>query len=196
MTGLFVRIKHNLVVRLYKATFPMENKPSTDPAFLKKAVMAVIDHLEQEHFSGNELAKKLCLSREQTHRKIKQLTSLSTGKFIRNIRLLKAFVYLIENNCSIAEVSYKVGFDDPSYFNKCFREEIGLSPGEVKKIGSTLPLAKTNILSFYQLPEVNEVLRQNEIKFDLPKSESRDTPRKNWLVIGAGIFSILPSVLF
>ena len=191
MTGLFVRIKHNLVVRLYKATFPMENKRSTDPAFLKKALMAVIDHLEQEHFSGNELAQKLCLSREQTHRKIKQLTSLSTGKFIRNIRLLKAFVYLIENNCSIAEVSYKVGFDDPSYFNKCFREEIGLSPGEVKKIGSTLPLAKTNILSFYQLPEVNEVLRQNEIKFDLPKSESRDTPRKNWLVIGAGIFSIL-----
>ncbi|HEX6171066.1 MAG TPA: hypothetical protein VFZ33_15365, partial [Chitinophagaceae bacterium] len=72
----------------------MENKRSADPAFLKKAVMVVIDHLEQEHFSGNELAKELCLSREQTHRKIKQLTSLSTGKFIRNIRLLKAFVYL------------------------------------------------------------------------------------------------------
>lgn len=169
----------------------MENKRSIDPAFLKKAVMVVVDHLEQEHFSGNELAEKLSLSREQTHRKIKQLTSLSTGKFIRNLRLLKAYVYLIENNFSIAEVSYKVGFDDPSYFNKCFKEEIGVPPGEVKKSGSTASLAKTNILSFYQLPEVNEVLRQNEIKFDTPKSESHDPPRKNWLAIGGGIFFIL-----
>lgn len=191
MPELFGRIKHNLVVRLYKAPFPMENKRSTDPAFLKKAAMVVIDHLEQEHFSGNDLAEKLCLSREQTHRKIKQLTSLSTGKFIRNIRLLKAYVYLLEKNCSIAEVSYKVGFDDPSYFNKCFREEIGVSPGEVKKSGSTAPLAKTNILSFYQLQEVNEVLCLNEIKFDLPKSEPHVPPRRNWLVIGAGILSIL-----
>ncbi|HET6769429.1 MAG TPA: helix-turn-helix domain-containing protein [Chitinophagaceae bacterium] len=167
----------------------MENQRSADPAFLKKAVMAVLAHIEQEHFSGKELAEKLCLSREQTHRKIKQLTSLSTGKFIRNIRILKAYVYLIQNNCSIAEVSYKVGFDDPSYFNKCFREEIGLSPGEVKKSGSTAPLATTNILSFYQLQGINEVLRLHEINIDLPGNEAPDPPRKKWKVAGS-LFSV------
>ncbi len=167
----------------------MENKRSADPAFLKKAVMAVIAHIEQEHFSGNELAEQLCLSREQTHRKIKQLTSLSTGKFIRNIRILKAYVYLIQHNCSIAEVSYKVGFDDPSYFNKCFREEIGLSPGEVKRIGSTAPLATTGILSFYQLREVNEVLRLHGINLVVPKEEILDPPRKKWRMAGS-VFSV------
>ncbi|HLG38705.1 MAG TPA: AraC family transcriptional regulator [Chitinophagaceae bacterium] len=174
----------------------MENKRSADPAFLKKAIMAVIAHIEHEHFSGNELAEKLCLSREQTHRKIKHLTSLSTGKFIRYIRILKAYVYLVQNNCSIAEVSYKVGFDDPSYFNKCFREEIGISPGEVKKSGSTAPLAKTNISSFYQIPEVNEVLRLNEINFDFKKNEIPDSPRKKWRA-PIGILSVaLLVVLF
>lgn len=164
----------------------MENKRSSDRAFLKKAVMEVMAHLEQERFSGNELAEKLNLSREQTHRKIKQLTSLSTGKFIRKLRILKAYVHLVENVCSIAEVSYKVGFDDPSYFNKCFKEEIGISPGEVKKSGSIAPLAKSNILSFYLLPDVNEVLRLHKIEFDV-QNDQQPVPsgRKKWrLAVG------------
>ena len=65
-----------------KSYFSPGKNSSVDSAFLKKAAGIVVSHLEEEHFSGNELAEKLSLSREQTHRKIKQFTSLSTGKFI------------------------------------------------------------------------------------------------------------------
>jgi YesN/AraC family two-component response regulator len=35
--------------------------------------------------------------------------------------------------CSIAEVAYKVGYSNPKYFTKCFKEEFGITPSEYQK---------------------------------------------------------------
>lgn len=160
---------------------------SVDSGFIRRATEMVVHHLDQESFSGNELADHLHLSREQTHRKLKQHTSLSTGKFIRYIRLLKACVYLIEGKYSIAEISFKVGFDSPTYFNKCFKEELGISPGEIKRSGSTKPLTHQKLFSFYQLPEINQVLRSKGIHLELPvqeKSNSNGSRKKALWIAG------------
>ncbi|HEX6849512.1 MAG TPA: helix-turn-helix domain-containing protein [Chitinophagaceae bacterium] len=172
-------------------SFSKSKDHSIDSAFLRKAAGVVICHLEDEHFSGNELAEQVNLSREQTHRKIKQFTSLSTGKFIRYIRVLKAYAYLLEGNLSVAEISYKVGFEDPSYFNKCFKEETGLSPGEVKKSGDIIPLTKTPLHSFYQTPEIKDQLLKNGIVFEFPR-EVREQQKKSrsWL-IAASVSAVL-----
>ncbi|MDX2048337.1 MAG: AraC family transcriptional regulator [Chitinophagaceae bacterium] len=171
-------------------------KKSVDSVFLKKAAGIVVSHLEEEHFSGNELAEKLFLSREQTHRKIKQATSLSTGKFIRYIKILKAYSYLLEGNLSVSEIGYKVGFEDPAYFNKCFREETGLSPGEVKKSGDIIPLTKTPLLSFYQLPEIKDQLQKNGIVFEFPEYKKKEFRLSKIWLIAAPLFVVLPISLF
>ncbi len=175
----------------------MEKNNLIDPAFLKKAAGIVINNLEVEHFSGSELAEKLYLSREQTHRKIKKSTSLSTGKFIRYIRMLKAYYYLLEGNLSVSEVSHKVGFEDPSYFNKCFKEETGFSPGEVKKSDDAMLLAKTHLISFYQLPQIKELFHKSGIVFEFPvdKKEAR-TVSKVWFIVAALPIAVLLSLFF
>ncbi|HJS53168.1 MAG TPA: helix-turn-helix domain-containing protein [Chitinophagaceae bacterium] len=179
-----------------KKYFSIGKNHSADSAFLKRAAVIVVSHLDDEHFSGNELAEKLCLSREQTHRKIKQSTSLSTGKFIRYIRILKAYGYLLEGNFSVSEISYKVGFEDPSYFNKCFKEEAGFSPGEVKKRGDLITLTKTPLFPFYELPEIKDQLQKNGIIFEFPhQAKQRRTVSKGWLIAGA-IFSVSLLSLF
>ncbi len=177
----------------------MDSIRSVDSGFIKKAAEIVVNHVEQESFSGNELAHHLHLSREQTHRKLKQHTSLSTGKFIRYLRLLKACAYLLEGKYSIAEISFKVGFDSPAYFNKCFKDEVGLSPGELKRSGSTALLARQKIFSFYQLPEIHEVLQSKGIYLPLPVQEesmSHDDRKKGWWVAGIPfIFLIIAASL-
>lgn len=179
-----------------KRYFSPEKNSSVDAAFIKKAAGIVISHLEEENFSGNELAEKLNLSREQTHRKIKQSTSLSTGKFIRYIRILKAYVYLLEGNLSVSEISYKVGFGDPSYFNKCFSEETGLSPGEIKKSGDLISLTKTPLLPFYRLPEINEQLQKNGIVFEFPRQETKKRSMSKLWYLVFPLFIILLFSLF
>ncbi len=171
--------------------FSPRKDSSINSAFIKKATGIVLSHLEEESFSGTELAENLSLSREQTHRKIKQFTSLSTGKFIRYIRILKAYGYLLEGSLSVSEISYKVGFGDPSYFNKCFREETGIPPGEIKKSGDMIPLTKTPLLSFYQVPEIKEELLKNGTVFEFNQQEIKPGRSKLGLLT-ASLLLVLP----
>jgi AraC-like DNA-binding protein len=171
----------------------MQKANSLDLGFIKRAVSVVVEHLDQEKISGNELAEHLSLSREQTHRKLKQNVSLSTGKFIRFIRLLRACVYLIEDSDTIAEISFKVGFSSPSYFNKCFREELGISPGDLRKEGITRQITNKKIFSFYRLPEINKVLRSNGIHLELPEHGKKAGIRASKKVL---LMAGIPLLLF
>ena len=53
-------------------------------------------------------------------------------ELLRKARLAKAKRLLESRSKSVSEVAYEVGFSTPSYFSKCFKEEFGLLPGEVK----------------------------------------------------------------
>jgi len=96
-------------------------------------IMVVIDeHLSEEEFSIEEFGKDVGMSRSQIHRKLKALTGKSTSMYLRTVRLAKAKQMLAEKIGNISEISYKVGFSSPAYFSRCFKEEFGHAPSEVK----------------------------------------------------------------
>ena len=106
---------------------------SADETFLQKALEIVELNLENEHFSVEELAKEVNMSRSQLHRKISALTGKSASHFIRSIRLQYAGELLQADAGNITEIAYKVGFSSQSYFTKCFIEQFECSPTEFKK---------------------------------------------------------------
>ncbi|MBL7696718.1 MAG: helix-turn-helix domain-containing protein [Chitinophagaceae bacterium] len=161
----------------------MDRFKSNDPNFLRRAANLVFKHIDDDQFAGSQLAEQLFLSREQTHRKIKQITSVSTGRFIRYIRILQALVHLQSGHYSVSEIGFKVGFGDPAWFSKCFREEMGASPMEIKKNGLGPEWRQLPIFSFYTLPEVNELLASHGIFINtktIHKTEETLPRRKKW----------------
>ena len=76
----------------------------------------------------NTLGIKSGMGDKQIYRKIKQLTGMTVVEYIRTIRLKKAAMYLKQNQLSVSETLYLVGFSTHSYFTKCFKEEYGMSP--------------------------------------------------------------------
>ncbi|NHE58734.1 hybrid sensor histidine kinase/response regulator transcription factor [Cyclobacterium plantarum] len=107
--------------------YPIKN---TIESFLVNAEQAILNHLEEEDFSVDQLADAICLSRSQVHRKIKALTGHSTSIYIRLIRLQKAKELLASGELNISEVAYRVGFKSPVYFSQIFRKTFGESPTE------------------------------------------------------------------
>ena len=85
-----------------------------------------MDHL----FGVESLSEELGMSRMQLHRKLKALTKLSPGSFIRMMRLKRAAEILSKGGGNVAEVSWQVGFQDPSYFSKCFQKQYGKKPSD------------------------------------------------------------------
>mgnify|MGYP001153685903 CR=1 FL=1 len=107
-------------------------KRSTDPKlqFIQKVVTLIHDDISNSNFGSEALAKKLNISESQLYRKIKAITEKSTALFIRSIRLQRAKELLSSTEKTVSEVAYEVGFNDPSWFSRAFKDEFGSSPSE------------------------------------------------------------------
>jgi len=81
-------------------------------------------------FSIDSLAEQLCISRSGLFAKIKTLAEITPNELIQVVRLKKAAELLTENKYRINEIAYMVGFNNPSYFSKCFQKQFGIRPGD------------------------------------------------------------------
>ncbi len=106
---------------------------SEDEKFLGKTIDIIEEHINNFDFDVSKLTDKMALSRVQLFRKLKALTDQSPSEFIRTIRLKRAAQLLDKGFGNIAEVTYQVGFNNLSYFSKCFRELFGMSPSDYAK---------------------------------------------------------------
>jgi len=101
--------------------------------FLEKLKDIINQNLSNEQFGVSELAREIGMSRSNLLRKVKKIAGLSVSQFIREQRLKYALELLKENEFTVSEISYKVGFSSTSYFIKCFREKYEFSPGEAQQ---------------------------------------------------------------
>ncbi len=102
-------------------------------AFLSRFREIVEASLDNSDLSVDDLAASMNLSRVQLYRKVKAVTGSSPVELLRTARLKRAYQLLLTTDKSVSEVAYAVGFTAPSYFTKCFKEEYGMVPGDVRK---------------------------------------------------------------
>ncbi|MEZ0451770.1 helix-turn-helix domain-containing protein [Sphingobacterium thalpophilum] len=103
---------------------------SSDEQLMERIVKTVNQYLENSEFNVQFLADEVGLSRVQLRRKVKSLTGISTGEFIRNIRLQQAEKLLLEKKMNISQVAYSLGFTNQTHFTTLFKKMYGLSPTE------------------------------------------------------------------
>lgn len=101
--------------------------------FLSVIDRIIEENLHNEGFSVGDLAKNAGISRSMLHRKLMKLKGKSASDLIMEKRLLRARELLEHDVATAAEVSFKVGFNSPSYFNKVFKRHFLISPGAVRK---------------------------------------------------------------
>ncbi|HEY8937707.1 MAG TPA: two-component regulator propeller domain-containing protein [Cyclobacteriaceae bacterium] len=104
------------------------NITSVDEKFIKDAIRCVEEHIESTEFSVEDLSRELAISRAHLYKKIHALTGKSPLEFMRVIRLQQAAQLLERSQLTVAEVAYKVGFNNPKYFARYFKDEFGMLP--------------------------------------------------------------------
>ena len=109
---------------------------SMDEKLLQHVMQIVEEHMSDSNFGVEAFCREAGMSRTQLHRKLKALTDQSAGDFIRIMRLKRAAELLANQVGSIAEVAFMVGFNDPSYFTKCFQKQFGKTPSEFVEASS------------------------------------------------------------
>ena len=108
-----------------------EVKVKGNNEILMERIMRVInEHMQDADFNVDKLAEEVGLSRTQLHRKMKEMTGISTGEFVRNLRLQQAARLIKEKKVNVTQVAYAVGFNNQTYFSTVFKKHFGRTPTE------------------------------------------------------------------
>lgn len=136
---LLLRIRNQLASRkrqhqYFRRNFASKPKEITittqDDQFLSRAVECVEQNLSNDNFDAELFAKEMNCGKSTLYQKLKGLTGQSTSEFTRTIRIKRAAQILKQDQSSISQVAYTVGFKDLKYFRKCFRKQFDLSPSQ------------------------------------------------------------------
>tara|TARA_R110002051_G_scaffold297564_2_gene364001 strand:+ start:50523 stop:52484 length:1962 start_codon:yes stop_codon:yes gene_type:complete len=125
---------------------------STKETLVDKLLIEIESNLNNDQFGVDNLAQAVGMSRSSLHRKLNKSLGISTSQFIREYRLKRSLEILTSEDITASETAYRVGFSSPTYFNTCFHNFYGYTPGEAKSgiiadVDNQFIRTSTNLLS-------------------------------------------------
>ena len=103
---------------------------SVDERFLQKVIAKMEEKISDSSFSVETFSMEIGMSRKNFHRKLVALIDQTPNEFIRIFRLKRAAQLFEQKSGNVSEIAYQVGFQNLSYFTKCFKEQFGVAPNE------------------------------------------------------------------
>lgn len=131
-------LTHNFMVEVSTSNM------SRDDEFIVNLRKLLENNLSESDFNVKKLSEDLNISTTHLYRKLKTLTGLSPVEFIRVFKLQKACELLANSSLSIKEIGYSLGFNNLSYFVKCFREQFHVTPSAYRQNGIPEEMEKNN----------------------------------------------------
>jgi len=103
--------------------------------FIARLQQELEQHLDQEDFGVDALAKALSVSRSQLYRKLLALTGQPVNRYILSYRLQRARQFLETTDLNVTEAALEAGFKNLSHFSHAFHEKFGLPPSAIQRNG-------------------------------------------------------------
>lgn len=146
----------------------MANRQCIIKKFTHQLTEIIDSNIQNERFGVSELAYELNMSRSNLHRRIKSVTGDSVSQHLRKVRLNKAMELLKEQEYTVSEVAFAVGFGSVNYFSKCFKDHFGYPPGEVESSEKVVEEAQAlqnqnNLLKNFPFQTTSFIGREREI---------------------------------
>ena len=103
-----------------------------DEQFMQQVMEYMEEQMDNPKLTIDDFASKLSLSRTVFYRKLKSIVGLTPVDFIRDIRIKRAIQLIDSERFNVSQIAYMTGFNDPKYFSKCFKRQMGVTPSEYK----------------------------------------------------------------
>jgi ligand-binding sensor domain-containing protein/signal transduction histidine kinase/DNA-binding response OmpR family regulator len=103
---------------------------AVDGEFMNNVITLVEKHMDDPEFGVDMLARKVAMSQPVLYKKLKAVTNMSVNDFVKTLRLKKAAQLLKQQEFTVYEVAYAVGYNDRKYFSREFKKQFGKTPSE------------------------------------------------------------------
>jgi len=114
---------------------PQEELPtprSQDVLFAEQLNAVIREKMSNSALKMDELGEAVGLSRVQLYRRVKAITGMTPVELLRQMRLQQGYMLLATTTKTVQEIAYEVGFGTPGYFSKCFKQQYGKYPMELR----------------------------------------------------------------
>jgi signal transduction histidine kinase/DNA-binding response OmpR family regulator len=128
-----INLRHNMR-QVFKNKLQIEPQDITvtslDEQFMRKVLGLVEKNIASTDYSIETMSHDLGMSRTLLYKKILALTGKPPLEFLRSLRLKRAALLLAKSQMNVSEIAFQVGFNDPKYFSKHFKNEFGVLPSK------------------------------------------------------------------
>lgn len=128
----FLRMQQHRQIKILAGSLNDENDNKNESGELNPLIQQLLDCIKKNYgnadYSFNDIAKDLGFSKSTLTRRLKSLIDKSPIEILSEYRLHKAQTLLAEGKMSVSEIAYEVGFNDPSYFSRKYKDFFGTSP--------------------------------------------------------------------
>lgn len=104
-----------------------------DRKFVSEFSSIVENNIANDNFGVDDICKEIGISRVQLYRKVKAVLGLNVNDYILSVRMQRAKYLLLNEDLSISEISFKVGFSSQAYFSTVFKSKFGVTPKAFKE---------------------------------------------------------------
>lgn len=122
--------ENKVEVKVERTETSVPDDESANGRFLRELTECIETRLERSDFDVPTLAREMGMSKSTLRRKLLAITGQTPQEFVRAVRMKRACTMLAGRRMTVSEVAYAVGFANPKYFSKCFKEEFGVTPTE------------------------------------------------------------------
>ncbi len=133
-TPIALEFESQGIIKVILSRFYAFTEPKTKQADAR--VLRVLDYIHANIHSAisiDKLAEISFLTKDHLIRSFKKQVNCTPGKYINRKKIEKAQLIMLLENPSIQELSYKLGFENVSYFNRLFKKLTGENPSAYKR---------------------------------------------------------------
>jgi signal transduction histidine kinase/ligand-binding sensor domain-containing protein/AraC-like DNA-binding protein len=137
-----IELRESFRKKYYRDFIANPTAPATtspDAIFIKKAVEAVEQNIEDPDFNVETFCRDLGMSQTNLYRKLQSILGVSGNQFIKDIRMKRAVQLLESGQHPVHEIAYRVGFADANYFSKSFKKQFGVLPSAYRPPQARIP---------------------------------------------------------
>lgn len=106
---------------------------SRDKVFMDRAMELMRQHYAEAEYGLDAFVRDMGYSKTLVNQKMQGLAGMPIGQFMKNFRLDmgRKLLEQAKGEANVSEVAYAVGFNDPKYFTKCFKQRFGCLPSSL-----------------------------------------------------------------
>ncbi len=124
-----------LIRRAPRSVWPAMTAPLNGIVRLQPALTYIEEAFRRPDLRIIEIARILHVSAVYCRRLFRRVLGRGPLQYIRQRRVHAAAAELLETGNSVQEIAHRCGFSDPYFFNRTFRQLMGIPPGEFRRRG-------------------------------------------------------------